>query len=191
MTAANEHYHREVATISPGASVRDAADALKAQAVGALVVVGEDGPVGIVTDRDLLKRVIAEGRDAGATSVREVMSEPLHVATPDDSLDRVVGMMSTQGIRRVPVVRGDEVIGIVALDDVVAEVSQELDDLAKGARRGLHSVQRSARARELASDLGERVRDLGGHIEHLGTEAKESLAREVENLRERIRARKR
>lgn len=185
-----EHYSKEVATIPRDVMARDAADTMKARAVGSLVVLGDGGPVGIVTDRDLLERVVADGRDAGATPVAEVMSQPLHVVGPEDPLERVVELMSTEGIRRVPVVRDGELVGIVALDDVLVEVAAELHGIAEGLQRELTAAQRAARARDLARDLGERARDLGGQLEHLGSEAGQSLLRELEGLRERIRGRK-
>ncbi|MEN8184392.1 MAG: CBS domain-containing protein [Myxococcota bacterium] len=191
MTTVAEHYQKGVATIPAEAPARDAADAMKARAVGSLVVLRDGGPVGIVTDRDLLERIVAEGLDAGATSTVEVMSQPLQTAAPSDPLDRVVELMSARGIRRVPVVRDGKLLGIVALDDVLAELAEELRDLAEGARRELAMAQRGARAREIARDVGDRVRDLGEQLEHLGVEAKDGLLRELDGLRERIRGRKR
>ncbi|HXV36859.1 MAG TPA: CBS domain-containing protein [Myxococcota bacterium] len=189
MTVA-EHYQKGVATILAGATARDAADAMKARSVGSLVVMRDGAPAGIVTDRDLLERVVADGKDAGATAVADVMSEPLQVASPADPLERVVELMSAHGIRRVPVVANRELVGIVALDDVLAKVSEELSDLAEGARREVGGAQRAARTRELARDLGERLREAGSQIEQLGSDAKHSLLRELDGLRERIRSRK-
>jgi CBS domain-containing protein len=191
MTTLAEHYQKDVATIAGEVTVREAADAMKARAVGSLVVLRDGEPVGIVTDRDLLERVVAEGKDAGTTSTADVMSQPLRTASPADPLDRVVELMSARGIRRVPVVRDGELVGIVALDDVLAEVAEELHDLAEGTRRALTMAQRGARARQIARDVGERARDLGEQLEHLGGEAKDSLVRELDGLRERIRGRKR
>jgi len=192
MSTVAEHYQKDVSTILSEATARDAAVAMKARAVGSLVVLRDGEPVGIVTDRDLLERVVADGRDAGETNTADVMSQPLHVAGSEDPLDRIVELMSAHGIRRVPVVRDDgELVGIVALDDVLAEVTEELHDLAEGARRELSTAQRSARACELARDVGDRARDLGEQLEHLGVEAKDSLLRELDGLRERVRGRKR
>lgn len=189
-TTVAEQYQKDVATIPAEASVRVAADAMKARAVGSLVVMRDGKPAGIVTDRDLLERVVADGLDAASTPTADVMSEPLRTASPEDPLDRVVDLMSSQGIRRVPVVRNEELIGIVALDDVLAEVAAELHDLAQGTRKELTIAQRRARARAIAHDLGERMRDLGEQLEHVGAEAKAGLARELDGLRERIRGEK-
>lgn len=187
MTAASEYYQKEVATIRADASAREAAEAMKTQAVGSLVVLRDGAPVGIVTDRDLLDRVVADGKDPQATFTADVMSQPLRVAGPEDPLDRVVGMMSTGGIRRIPVVRDGRLVGVVALDDVLAKVTEELHDLVEGMRRELYTAQRSERAREIARDVGDRLRDLGEQLEQAGSEAKSRLLRELDGLRERIR----
>jgi CBS domain-containing protein len=187
ITVVAEHYRKQVATIAAEATARDAADAMRDGAVGSLVVLRNGAPVGIVTDRDLLERVVAAGKDAAATSSAEVMSQPLQTAGPEEPLERIVERMSAHGIRRVPVVREGELIGIVSLDDVLAEVAQELQDLVQGTRRELFAAQRAARAREIARDVGERVRDLGEQLEHLAGEAKDRLLHELDDLRERMR----
>jgi CBS domain-containing protein len=191
MTTMADHYRKDVATIPAEATARDAADAMRARAVGSVVVLKDGEPVGILTDRDLLARVVADGKDAGVTSIADVMSQPLRVAHPEDPLDRVVELMSARGIRRVPVVRDGELVGMVTLDDVLAEVAEELHDLAEGMRRELYTAEFSARARELARDVRGRVQDLGGQLEHLGIEAKDNLLRELDGLRARIRGGKR
>ncbi len=187
VTVVAEHYRKQVATIAAEATARDAADAMKDGAVGSLVVLRNGAPVGIVTDRDLLERVVAAGKDAAATSTAEVMSQPLQTVGPEEPLERIVERMSAHGIRRVPVVHEGELVGIVSLDDVLAEMAEELHDLVQGTRRELFVAQRTARAREIARDVGERVRDLGEQLEHLGGEAKDRLLHELDGLRERMR----
>lgn len=185
-----DHYRREVVTILASAPVRDAADLMRDKATGSLVVMSETGsPVGIVTDRDLLERVIAEAREVGSTRVADVMSQPLHTASGSDPLERVVGVMSSRGVRRVPIVEDGKLLGIVSLDDVLSEVADELHDLAEGRRSELRSAERGARARELARELRDRARDLGEQIGDLGSDAKASLTRDIDDLRKRMRAR--
>jgi CBS domain-containing protein len=186
-----DHYEREVETIASHAGVRDAVDAMRNAAVGSLVVLDAEGhPIGILTDRDLLERVIAEGRDVGATHVADVMSAPLHAASPEDSLDRVVQLMGAKGVRRVPIVRDGSLVGLVSLDDALAALSDELHGLAGGTRRAISAAERAARARELARDIGARARHVGEQLEELGAEVKSTLTRELENLQERVRARR-
>jgi CBS domain-containing protein len=184
-----EHYQSPVATVEADASCRDVADTLKARGVGSLVVVEDGKPVGILTDRDLMCRVIAAGRDAGPTVARDVMSEPLISVAPDQALEHVVDAMAAQGIRRVPVLRDGELVGIVSLDDLLASLSDELADLAEGARRGFRVAQRSARARGLAEELEGKVREWGEELERLGEDAGEKLRHKLESLRDRIRRR--
>ncbi|HEU4430029.1 MAG TPA: CBS domain-containing protein [Myxococcota bacterium] len=191
MRAAIDHYEREVATVGSQASVREAADAMRASGAGSLVVLDEEThPVGILTDRDLLERVIADGRDVGATRVCDVMTQPLQVASPDDPLDRVVEVMSANGVRRVPIVRNGALTGIVTLDDALAALSDELHELTAGRRRAISTAERGARARELAREIAQRAREVGEQLDELGAEVKSTLTRELEALQERIRSRR-
>jgi len=188
---ARDHYEREVETIASQASVRDAADAMRDSGMGSLIVLDVDGhPIGMLTDRDLVERVIAESRDAGTTSVADIMSSPLHTASPDDPFDRVVQVMAAKGVRRVPIVRESALTGVVTLDDALAALSDELHELAAGRRRTVSAAERAARARELAREIGERARHLGEQLDELGAEVKSKLARELEGFQERIRARR-
>jgi len=89
----------------------------------------------------------------------------------------------------VPLVDDGVLVGIIALDDILVKVAQELHDLSEGTRRELDGAQRAARARAVVRDVGERIRELGDQIEHVGTEAKRGLLDEIDDLRERIRSR--
>ncbi len=184
-----EHYEKEVASVPAGATCREMAEKMKADATGCLVVLDSGRPVGMVTDRDLLCRVIGEGRDAGTVVARDVMSEPLVSATPEDPLERIVDAMSAQSIRRVPVLRDGELVGIVSLDDLLVGLSEELRDVADGARRGIRAAQRRAQAVHLAQELEERVRDWGEELERLGGETGRKLLGQLEALRDRLRGR--
>ena len=191
MRPVSDHYEREVASIASHAGIRDAVEAMRDAGVGSLVVVdGESHPVGILTDRDLLERVIAESRDVGATRVSDVMSSPLHTATPDEPLDRVVQVMSSKAVRRVPIVRDGKLVGLVTLDDALATLSDELHELSAASRRAISAAERAARARELARDIGARARQVGEQLEDLGAEVRSTLNREIESLQERIRSRR-
>ena len=183
------HYAKEVVTIPAAASCHEIATKLKQEAVGCLVVVAEGRPVGILTDRDLLTRVIAAGRDTGATVARDVMSEPLVTVDPERPLERVVDAMAANSIRRVPVVRDGELVGIVSLDDLLVALSGELSDVAHGARRGFASAQRRAEAGRLLRELDERLRDFGDELERLGGDAKRKLTEQLDALGDRIRGR--
>ena len=75
---------------------------------------------GVVTDRDIAIRIVAEGR-GNDVNVREVMSSGLATVRPDDDLDRVTELMKSEQVRRIPVVDGDRLVGIIAQADVARE----------------------------------------------------------------------
>ncbi len=112
-------------------SVDGAARLMRDNHVGCLVVVDEvDGRrivVGVLTDRDIVTSVVAPGLDATTLTVDDVMTTDLVTAREDDSLIDLMRSMRRKGVRRVPVVGGqDELIGVVTLDDVLGVLSEEL-----------------------------------------------------------------
>jgi signal-transduction protein with cAMP-binding, CBS, and nucleotidyltransferase domain len=109
---------RDVLRIDGGASVLDAVKKMVEANIGSLLVT-EDGEIaGIVTERDYLRRVTLEGRSEEAP-VREIMTSPLVVVTPETALDECMAMMTDRRIRHLPVVEDDDVIGIVSIGDIV------------------------------------------------------------------------
>jgi CBS domain-containing protein len=114
---------REVMTTSPTAiesseNAIDAARMMLAENVGSLPVVQDNALVGIVTDRDLVLQVMAKDLDPNTVPVSEVCSEDPVVATPDEPLDAALGRMAAEQVRRLPVVDGQQLVGILAQADV-------------------------------------------------------------------------
>jgi CBS domain-containing protein len=109
-------------------TVNDAARRMAERRVGSLVIVdGEKRPVGVVTDRDLVVRVLAARRDPGATPIVAVMTEAPAVVTADTSIEAALERMRAAGTRRLPVVDADGgLVGILSLDDVLALLAEEL-----------------------------------------------------------------
>jgi CBS domain-containing protein len=87
--------------------------------VGSLLVTQGGEIAGIVTERDYLRRVTLEGRTDRDTAVREIMTSPLVVATPETSVDEAMAIMTDRRIRHLPVADGAEVIGLVSIGDLV------------------------------------------------------------------------
>lgn len=115
----------DVLQIAADASVFDAVKLMVEAGVGSLLVT-EDGKIaGIFTERDYLRRLTLEGRDDKGTAVREVMSSPLVVVTPDTEIDECMAVMTDRRIRHLPVVEGGEVMGIVSIGDVVKFKSKQ------------------------------------------------------------------
>jgi CBS domain-containing protein len=128
--------NRQVVVARSDERLVEAARRIREFHVGTLVVVDEqDGrriPVGIVTDRDFVVRVLAEdGRDAGTLVVGDVMSEPLVTAREQEGLLEALKRMRSFGVRRLPIVndRGG-LEGILTFDDLVDLVAEELSDLS-------------------------------------------------------------
>jgi CBS domain-containing protein len=120
---------KDPTTVTPGTTVRDAAQLMQREDTGIIPVVDSEGSkrlVGVVTDRDIAIRVVAEGRD-GNTRVSEVMtSSRLATLRPDADVDEVMDTMADQQVRRVPIVdeRGT-LVGIVAQADVVRKARDD------------------------------------------------------------------
>ncbi|HZO18360.1 MAG TPA: CBS domain-containing protein [Gemmatimonadaceae bacterium] len=115
--------------VTPDTTVREAARLMKEQDVGVLPVVDRDGSdrlVGIVTDRDIAIRHVAEGHDSSSCPVREAMTSNVRTAREDDDVDHVMDLMGKEQVRRIPVVdeRGD-LVGIVAQADIVRDARDE------------------------------------------------------------------
>ena len=115
----------EVLRIDVNASVFDAVKQMVEANVGALLVTEAGEVTGIVTERDYLRRVTLEGRTDKETPVREIMSSPLIVATPETTIDEAMALMTDRRFRHVPVVDGGEVVGIVSIGDLVKFTSQQ------------------------------------------------------------------
>lgn len=132
---------RPVCTLPPDASCQEAAQLLRDENVGCVVVAEEDRPLGIVTDRDLVVRVIAAGRDPQKTPLGEAMSgEPVFLKG-ERGIDQVVAIMRQERVRRVPVVDAQgRLEGIVALDDLLPLLADQLGDLAEAIRGELGAV---------------------------------------------------
>ena len=105
----------------PATTVVDAAKVMASEDVGPVPVVKDGRLVGIVTDRDIVLRVVAEGRDPSSTTVGEIASSDLETVSPDDDLDTALRKMASSKVRRLPVVEGDQLVGIVAQADVARQ----------------------------------------------------------------------
>jgi len=120
---------QELHSLSRDATAMDAARAMTAARVGAILVLAEDGALaGIFTERDLMSRVVVPGRDPARTPLAEVMTSEVYAVGPDADLATVRRELQRRHIRHLPIVVGGRVIGMVSLRDVLRA------DLAEKAR---------------------------------------------------------
>ena len=131
---------RNVAYINPASTVVEAAQLMQKHNVGSVAVCDENGIIGIVTDRDIIVRNIAHGKDPHQTPVRDVMTSEVTSVGPETEIRDVFGIMSEKKIRRIPVVENNQLVGIVALGDVATsakldvEISSTLADISSPSR---------------------------------------------------------
>lgn len=104
-------------TVDESATIADAARLMRDRDIGDVIVVSETGITGIVTDRDIIVRAVAEGKDT-ATPVSSVVSRDLQTLRGDDSVAAATTLMREYDVRRVPIVEDGELIGMVVLGDL-------------------------------------------------------------------------
>jgi CBS domain-containing protein len=110
-----------VSSIHPDATVFQAAVLMDEQKIGAVLVMEDDRMVGIFTERDILRRVVAQGRDAAATLVRDVMTTEVACCALHTTLDEARGVMKNRRIRHLPVVGShDQLLGLISIGDLNA-----------------------------------------------------------------------
>jgi CBS domain-containing protein len=106
----------------PGtASVHETARAMRDAQIGDVIVIENNQVCGIVTDRDIVVRILAETRDPATTTLADICSHSIVTVTPTESVEEAVRLMRTHAIRRLPVVDGGQAVGIVSLGDLAVE----------------------------------------------------------------------
>jgi CBS domain-containing protein len=116
-----------VATITPETSVAALLTELAVHNIGAMVVVSADGLQGIVSERDVVRKLHERGADLLACPVSEIMTTLVATCSPDDSVDSLSVLMTTNRVRHVPVVVDGRLAGIVSIGDVVKTRMEELE----------------------------------------------------------------
>jgi CBS domain-containing protein len=114
-----------VSAVSPSQSLAEAAELMKGEDVGSVPVVEEGRLTGILTDRDIVTRAVAERRDPQAVKVDEVASRELVTVEPEQDLDEALALMARHQVRRLPVVEQGRLVGMLAQADVALEAKEK------------------------------------------------------------------
>jgi len=135
----------KVVTIAPSATVKQAAELMNMHEIGCLVVVDHEKPVGILTERDMLKRIICESRQPKTTRVANLMSKPLITASPDMRAGDATKLMFERNIKKLPVVENGRLVGLITLTDLLRSPgvvgflnSLSLDGTSKRIKRAVN-----------------------------------------------------
>jgi len=121
----------EVVTVESDATVQEAVNLMNKHEIGCLIVVMGDKPVGIITERDMLTRVLAKSKDPEKIKVSEVMSAPLIVGKPEMEVEDAVKLMFKTKIKKLPVVQNGRLLGLVTLTDLTRFQPQMIRILKK------------------------------------------------------------
>lgn len=146
-----------LATATLDTTIEEIANMMKAEDVGAIPVLDDEEKLaGIITDRDIVVRAIAEGEDPTECTAEDILSEQLHTIEPEADLAEALALMSQHQIRRLPVVQEEQVIGIISLGDVsvksqTEQAGEALEDISEGVRQQSEGGEREQEGREKQS----------------------------------------
>jgi CBS domain-containing protein len=125
LSSVREAMTEDPRSIGPAASVVEAAQLMRDEHIGSLPITDGNTLLGMITDRDITTRVVADAADLSTTSVGEVYSQDLVSVEPDKDLEEALGLMARHQLRRLPVVEDGRLVGIVAQADIALALSED------------------------------------------------------------------
>jgi signal-transduction protein with cAMP-binding, CBS, and nucleotidyltransferase domain len=180
-------YENRAVCVGPDTPVVDVADQMDAHSVGCVVVVDEeDRPLGILTDRDLTLRVVAAGREPEKTRAADVMSPDVLTGGRRDSTIELLKRLEQRGVRRAPLVEAGHVVGLISLDDLIAELGIQLWNVSEAVSSELREAHRMAARRRRRESREESAAELRQQLGDLGVQMRERIEREIAGLSERL-----
>jgi CBS domain-containing protein len=112
----------DIQSIHPDDSVFDAIQKLASANIGSLIVIEDDRPVGIFTERDYARNVILKGKSSPTTPVRDIMTTQIVFARPEQTVEECMAVMTDKHIRHLPVLEGEKLIGMISIGDLVKSI---------------------------------------------------------------------
>ena len=129
----------DIWSVHPDDTVLDAIKMLAEKDIGALIVIKDDKPVGIFTERDYARNVYLKGKSSLDTAVRDVMVAPVICVKPDHTVDECMALMTAKRFRHLPIMDGDELVGMVSIGDLVKSVIAEQQFTIEQMEQYIHS----------------------------------------------------
>ena len=116
----------ELSTLPPDAPIQQAARVMRDEDIGDVIILDDSGSLmGMVTDRDITIRAIADGLDPSDTRIADICSSSLVTARPDQDIEEIMMMMQERAVRRIPVMDGDTPVGVISLGDLAMELAPD------------------------------------------------------------------
>lgn len=115
----------QVWAIGPDAGVADALALMSEKNIGALLVINDSGPVGLVSERDYARNVALAGKSTETTKVHEIMTHQVVCVTPDQSVEEAMALMTERRVRHLPVLDDGQVLGMISIGDLVKSIISE------------------------------------------------------------------
>jgi CBS domain-containing protein len=171
----------------PDDTLDEIAVMMRDQDVGAIPVVEDDELIGIITDRDIVVRCVAEGKDPSEIAADEILSDDPQTVEPDDDIGEAQRIMSDKQIRRLPVVQDGKLIGIVSLGDLAVKTDDEelvadtLEDVSEGVKATDQTPARASSEGRAKGKQSSRHQDMEGRQETL-----EHSGRQQQSMHSRI-----
>jgi CBS domain-containing protein len=129
-----------VVTMPPDASIQEVTESMTKMGIGSIIIVEKERAIGIITETDIVRRLVAERRDPQTTVAREIMSSPLIHVTPTTTLTEAMRVMFRSGTRRLAVLKNDSLAGVITSRDMIQWSPELIDILAESLQLRTESV---------------------------------------------------
>jgi CBS domain-containing protein len=126
--------------VAPDAHVDDALRLMAEKDVGALIVQDQDHVLGIITERDVVRKVTLHGHNANGMRVRDIMTERVLYVRPEQTIDECMALMTDKHLRHLPVVDHDRILGVLSIRDIVADVIAEKSFMIEQLEHYLYEI---------------------------------------------------
>ncbi|MGH8664272.1 MAG: CBS domain-containing protein [Burkholderiales bacterium] len=128
----------EVISVAPDSNVLDALKLMAQREIGAVLVVQGARLVGIMSERDYARKVILKGKSSQDTKVREIMTERVMYARPEQTVPELMALMTNKRVRHLPVLEGDRLVGVLSIGDLVKEMISEQEFIIRQLENYIH-----------------------------------------------------
>lgn len=152
-----------VVTMPPDASILEVSKSMSEMDIGSVIIVDKERPVGIITESDIVRRVIAEEKDTKTTSASEIMSSPIIHVEPGTGLTDAMRVMAKSNIRRVAVLKNDSLAGIITSRDILRWSPELIDILVESLR-----LRNEENSRDRPEDEDDDLIAYGGECSNCG-----------------------